>query len=257
MALSRFFVVIASYNNALWYESNLESLIRQDYPHWRAVYIDDASTDDTADLVERFVAAAGVGERFRLVRNEARRFPLANQYDAISGCSGDEVVVILDGDDRLANDKVLSFLNRIYQDPDVWLTYGSYVNASDGQRGQFCAQLPLTVIEHNRYRHYPWVSSHLRSFYGWLFQKIRVADLQQNGEFFKCAGDLAMSYPMLEIAGTHSRHVSDVLYVYNDVTPFNEYKLDFAMLRDTTFYIRGLPPYHPHSGGGSAGHPNK
>lgn len=249
MAPSRFFVVIASYNNAPCCESNLESLIRQDYPHWRAVYIDDASSDDTADLVERFVTSAGVGERFTLVTNEARRFPLANQYDVISRCAGDEVVVILDGDDRLANDQVLSFLNRIYQDPDVWLTYGSYVNASDGQRGHFCAQLPLTVIEHNRYRHHPWVSSHLRSFYGWLFHKIRVADLQQNGEFFKCAGDLAISYPMLEIAGTHSRYIRDILYVYNDVTPLNEYKVDFAMLRATTFYIRGLPPYDCESGG--------
>ena len=50
-----FFIVIPSYNNALWYKQNLDSIAIQNYPNWHAYYINDHSTDKTGELVERYV----------------------------------------------------------------------------------------------------------------------------------------------------------------------------------------------------------
>jgi len=38
------------------------------------------------------------------------------------------------------------------------------------------------------------------------------------------AGDLAYMWPIVEMAGNHSRFISEVLYVYNVVTPLNDIK---------------------------------
>ena len=47
-------IVIASYNNERWVEENLKSVFMQDYSNYRVIYIDDASTDGTADLAEPY-----------------------------------------------------------------------------------------------------------------------------------------------------------------------------------------------------------
>jgi len=46
-------VVIPSFNNARWCRRNLESVLDQAYPLYRVIYIDDASTDGTPDLVDQ------------------------------------------------------------------------------------------------------------------------------------------------------------------------------------------------------------
>ena len=75
-----FVVVIASYNNIKWYKKNLDALMMQDknYSNWRAIYVDDCSTDGTGDAVERYVQQRGFGHKITVVRNEIRRGALEN-----------------------------------------------------------------------------------------------------------------------------------------------------------------------------------
>jgi hypothetical protein len=94
-----------------------------------------------------------------------------------------EIVVIVDGDDWLAYDGVFSFLNTLYADPDVWLTYGQYKKYPTGELG-ICKDFPAFVIATHAFRRYTWVSSYLRTFYAWLFKRIRIEDLMYQGVFF-------------------------------------------------------------------------
>ena len=32
----------------------------------------------------------------------------------------------MDGDDCVAHENVLAYINNVYQNPDVWLTYGQF-----------------------------------------------------------------------------------------------------------------------------------
>ena len=54
-ANKRFAVIIPSRNNSRWCERNLEALRAQTYDNWHAIYINDASTDDTREKVEQFI----------------------------------------------------------------------------------------------------------------------------------------------------------------------------------------------------------
>jgi len=218
-------VVIPSYNNAKYYEKNLESVNNQEYENYRIIYMDDASPDGTGELVQKYFDEHGMSERVTFMQNTERMRALHNLYYAIQSCDNEEIILTLDGDDWFADDKVLQKINETYQDVDVWLTYGQYKTYPRGRLG-VCREFPKHVIDQNKYRSYRWISSQLRTFYAKLFKKIRVEDLHDEGAFFLGAYDLAMMFPMLEMASTHFRFIPDVLYIYNINNPIRDCRVN-------------------------------
>jgi len=218
-AQKSFVIVIASYNNKKWYKKNLDSVFDQTYDNWRLIYIDDCSDDGTKDLVTDYVASKNFQDRVTIISNQSKKGHLANQYTAIHGVEQHNIVVILDGDDWLAHENVLSFLNEIYQGTHVWITYGQFQFLSSGGLG-YCAPLPQKYI-HNIRALPVFIFSHLRTFYAGLFQKIKLEDLMYEGNFYPRAADVAIMYPMIEMAGSHVKYISESLYVYNNTNPLS------------------------------------
>jgi glycosyltransferase involved in cell wall biosynthesis len=114
-------ILIPSYNNRQWYEQNLESVCAQKYDNFRAIYVDDGSSDQTGPLVEQFLADHAVGHRIQLIRNPVRVGALENLYRCIHTCDDQEIVILLDGDDWLAHPRVLQTLDAVYADPHYGL----------------------------------------------------------------------------------------------------------------------------------------
>jgi glycosyltransferase involved in cell wall biosynthesis len=114
-------ILIPSYNNRPWYEQNLESVCVQKYDNFRAIYVDDGSSDQTGPLVEQFLADHAVGHRIQLIRNPVRVGALENLYRCIHTCEDQEIVILLDGDDWLAHRRVLQTLDAVYADPHYGL----------------------------------------------------------------------------------------------------------------------------------------
>lgn len=169
---------------------------------------------------------------------------MANLYVAIHMCHPEEIIVDLDGDDWLAYDGVLAYLNTVYQDESVWLTYGQFLQYPLGRMG-WCSQLPQEIIDNNAYRNYPWVTSALRTFYAWLFQLIKKEDLCFKDEFVPMASDLAFMFPMLEMAGNHSKFINQILYIYDRHTGFNDEKKNKQLQEEIEIHIRNLKKYEP------------
>jgi glycosyltransferase involved in cell wall biosynthesis len=90
-------IVIPSYNNRQWYTQNLCSLCAQEYDNFRAIYVDDCSSDQTGELVEKFIADHKLGHRIHLIRNPIRVGAMQNLYNVIHSCDDHEIVIILDG----------------------------------------------------------------------------------------------------------------------------------------------------------------
>src|SRR5262249_26986087 len=91
---------------------------------------------------------------------------------------------------------------------------------------------------------YPFVSSHLRTFYAGLYQRIRPVDLQDGaGRFFTTAGDVAQMWALHEMAGPHGKFVDEVLYLYNRANPLNDDKLDRVGQVHTEMEIRRKARY--------------
>ena len=217
-------VIIPSYNNAAWCIKNIESVLLQTYTNYRVVYIDDCSTDETCALVQKKVVEAGVADRVTMLRNVARRGALANIYRAVHQCDDDEIIMLLDGDDWLAHDRVFEMVAHAYTNRDVWITYGQYQAYPDGKMGE-CKPIPRAIMAGNYYREYEWCTSHLRTFYAGLFKHIKLQDLLYKGNFFDVTWDKAILFPMLEMAAGRCACIKDVLYIYNCATPYNDFKM--------------------------------
>ena len=218
-----FVIIIPSYNNEEWYSWNLASVFSQNYSNYRVIYIDDRSEDRTYKCVKNYIKKTRNQKRVSLIRNKKRQGALANFYKAIQSCRPEEIIVCLDGDDWLAHEDALSRLNRIYNKENVWLTYGQCVNWPQDDFFR-CQALPKEVICAKSYRKHPWVTSHLKTFYAWLFQQINIEDLFYKNDFYEMCSDLAMMFPMLEMAGSHSRFIDEILYVYNICNVNNDFK---------------------------------
>lgn len=220
----RFVIVIPSYKNEKWADKNILSALNQNYDKFRIIYTDDCSPDNTFSTVEKIVESHKNKSKVTLIKNKDRCGALKNLYDMIHSCDDDEIILTLDGDDWLADNEVLNTLNQVYQ-KDVWMTYGQYKNYPDNGIG-IAKQIPKQVISSNNYRQYAWCSSHLRTFYTWLFKSINKEDLLHEGKFAPSAWDMYIMFPMLEMAGEHAQFINKILYIYNLQNPINDHKVD-------------------------------
>ncbi len=112
----RFSILMANYNNAKYIEAAVESVVNQTFAEWELVIIDDASTDDSVQRVERFLA----DPRIRIVvrpKNEGYTKALIFGLEEVR--SG--IIGILDSDDALIADAI----ERVYalhaEEPELGL----------------------------------------------------------------------------------------------------------------------------------------
>ena len=263
-------VVIPSYKNSKWYTWNLASVLKQDYKNFRVIYIDDHSPDKTAEKVEEYVRSKNIpinklffdDQRsndilqvtdqfqkavnqnpsfFSLVINKNRAGALANLYRGIWSCCDEEIVVTLDGDDWFADFQVLKRLNEAYQNDNIWLTHGTMIEYPSGSKG-WSEPIPLKIIKKNAFRNFK-CPSHLRTFYAWLFKRIKLEDLLYRGEFFSMTWDMAIMYPMVEMCGSRHAFISEPTYIYNMSNPINDNKVNAELQRTLDRYIRAQTPY--------------
>ncbi len=243
-----FVIIVPSYNNTEWVEKNLSSIFSQKYDNYRVIYINDASTDGTLQWAQDYISTHRMDHRVEVIDNEQNRGACENIYRAVQSCRDDEIAMILDGDDWFAHDRVLPRLNEIYADPQVWMTYGSYIEyPSYGYTvANFARPLPDEVVQKNGVREYTrkhWCLSHLRTFYASLFKQIKGSDMQWDGKFFDATYDLALMLPMAEMAGEHAKYVGEVLYIYNRANPFNDDKVRAQRQKAVAGHILDLPVY--------------
>lgn len=222
-----FVVIIPSYNNEEFCEKNLRSIFAQNYDNYRIIYIDDASEDKTAEVARRVVRECGEEERSTVIRNPENKKMLYNIYYAIHCCRDDEIIFVVDGDDWLSHPNVLKKLNRYYQNENVWLTYGTYITYPRYERGLSKVSDRHWLKKGKLRKKGPWLYSQPRTFYAGLFKSIHLKDLidPKTGAFYPSSGDVAIMFPMLEMAREHTAYIPDILYVYNRDTPINDDKI--------------------------------
>lgn len=238
----RIVIVTPSFKNAQWYKKNLDSVFDQRYTNWHMIYVDDCSPDGTGELVKAYVKERGFEDKVTVICNQVRRKAMANLYTAIYMCAPTDIVAIVDGDDWLAFGDVMNEINFMYTTRGVWLTYGQYKEYPSGNIG-FCRDYPREVVEHNAFRSYSHGPSHLRTFYAGLFHKVRTDDLLLDGEFFPMTYDLAMMFPMIEMARDHFMFCSTPLLEYNTSNPINDHKVSRDLQQKCDRIIRSRGRY--------------
>ncbi len=221
----------------------IESLKNQYYTNFKAYFIDDLSTDNSYNVAKETI---GGDDRFVLIKNKIKKHKTKNFIDIIrnnNDIKWDDVIIELDGDDRLSDNFVLGRLNKVFMDENIWVC-GSKWKDQYGKIGNYGKPKP------HRARKTSWNFSHLRTFRSFLFNLIDDEDLQFEGSYFKAACDLGHGIPILEMCGKeHFHYIDEPLYTYiwHDRQSYSD-KTDFkdkTLQGRTAKYIYSLKSYLP------------
>src|SRR3990167_5634198 len=243
-------IIVPSYNNEKWLEKNLRSVFMQKYSNYYVIYRDDCSKDKTYSKACKLVHDLGMQDKISIIRNENRRGKAANLWLTIHErdtgvlIPDDSIIVILDGDDWYPHDGVFSYLNELYQQKDIWLTYGGFKEYPSGRKC-WNDTVPQAVIDANSFRKAsPAAGSQQRTFYAWLYRQIKLEDFIWNGSFIPVASDIAKILPMMEMSGQKILYIQDTIYIYNRATELNDDKINRANSQWTIdHYFRMKQPY--------------
>jgi glycosyltransferase involved in cell wall biosynthesis len=234
-------VVISPFFNAKdFLPMCMTSVATQDYPteKVRHILVDDHSTDTSGQVVSDYAAQYPNIEGFRPPQ---RHGALANQLSALGmlleqyqGRENEVVVALVDGDDWLYPDNtIFTQINNIYHDDVVDMTYGSMWSCADIIPLIAQPFHPATLASGQfRGEQFPWKIpyTHLRTFRLSVVKNI-LNDLSQftdeQGDIYRAGGDGALQYYLLEHSRpTGIRAIQDIWYVYNDMNPLNDYKVN-------------------------------
>lgn len=211
MKKNHFVILITQHNTVKYIKQCLDSVFYQDYKNYTVIVMDDCSTDGTWEIIQKYP--------FFSIRNDVKlTHHIENFIKGISGFAVDpeDIIVFLSGDDYLAGNDVLSYLNNAYQ-TETWFTYGQFVPLSKSY-GPYCEPIPDTRTYRKSGQ---WLASHLVTCKKWLWDKIDDKDLRyKDGEYPNHSFDRAFIYPLIEMAGAkHIKFIEKVLYIYNDLNP--------------------------------------
>jgi glycosyltransferase involved in cell wall biosynthesis len=113
-------VAVTSYNYGRYLADCLDSVLAQEGVDLEAIVVDDASTDETAVIAERY---AQRDSRVTLIRHEENQGHIATFNDGLRAASGDYVLK-LDADDMLAPGGLARAAAVLDERPEVGLAYG-------------------------------------------------------------------------------------------------------------------------------------
>jgi glycosyltransferase involved in cell wall biosynthesis len=240
--------VVSAERNAGEYALNcLNSVYRQEYDRTRIkhVFIDDASDEQTDDLIRRWLETHS-GHRVEYIRRNRRSGGCENKLFGFRMAPAGSIILELNGDDWLHDSAVFNFLNKVYSDPDIWITYNTPIYSS-GIISMKYKPFPSGIIKSNRFRSIKkWRSGHLHTFRQELFNHLDEKDLIDplTGEYWANADDQAFYLPLFEMAGQHCLHTYRINYVYN-ITPNAEQNIDVSGQLERARRIQAARPYQP------------
>ena len=111
-------IAIPTFNRASWLSECISVALSQSYPRFEVLVLDNASTDDTQDVLRTFK-----DERLRVVRNETNIGLVPNWNACLLEAKGDFIVFVAD-DDRIPPWMLERFLEFPRQDPSVTMVLG-------------------------------------------------------------------------------------------------------------------------------------
>lgn len=218
-------IAIPTFNAESWILNNLQVLINQSYKNFEACIINDASTDNTGNILED--VRSKLDSRFLIIHNKSNLGALRNQVESWKkylNCAEDlnSILTTIDGDDCLFSQASLHVLSQYYEKFNPLLTYGNHVHWPWGSKSN-CEQLPNDVLKNNSFRDYKFCTSHLRTFLCKVLMQIPDSHLcDQNGEMYKVAGDVALMMPALELSNPRIVFIQEALYCYNRINPLSD-----------------------------------
>lgn len=234
-----FRVCITGRNHAAYTAKCVRSVLEQKGPcYFRIDWTDDASsTDEAFNIAHELISDRFNNAHLYVFRNSERVGGLANLWRAIQRADDDEIVVLMGGDDYIA-DGALQRLAKLYEDPECWMTYGTFQN-SNGTASNSSFEWDGSDMR-DELREFLWMPLSCRA---WLAKKVLEEDLKIAGYWQWSSGDVALNVPIVEMAGPeHARWIEEPWYTRR-IHEGNDTATDAALQYFCSWRSYGRPRY--------------
>lgn len=112
-------VLIPAYNQAQFLGEAIQSVLDQTYADFELIIVNDASSDNTAQVVDHFN-----DPRIKYISHERNRGLPATRNTGIRVSKGD-IIFLLDADDKFGPQKIEKHLSFLEANPEIGVTYNS------------------------------------------------------------------------------------------------------------------------------------
>lgn len=218
-------VVVPFYNRPDLLALCLSSIEAQDCPDVHVVVADDGSTEEG---VKALLNLYRERDGWTWLRHRKNLGATRNIVEAIrhhethADFTADDVIVIVDGDDRLAHDGALTALLSAHRHGAL-VVYGGYASEPFDPGCHPARPIPADVLRHGLIRAYcrdvEMPFNHPLSFRRRVFDVLRDEDFQIDGEWMGPGYDVTFMSPMIEAAGERVVCLDEILYIYNSANP--------------------------------------
>tara|TARA_Y100001973_G_scaffold68474_1_gene99947 strand:- start:1120 stop:1878 length:759 start_codon:yes stop_codon:yes gene_type:complete len=212
---TKFVFLTPAYNCKEEIKKTLFSFFAQSYDNWRAIVIDDVSTDGTGEYVKKLSKQCGFSERVTVVTRTEKYGETRNTVTEMENIEDDEVVCRVDGGDWLTENDCLQTLNMVYNlhKPSVVWTNQRWSYTAQNISGPLKLSGNMTVYDH------PWVSSHMKTFRAEKLKRVPKQNFfDKDGNWIMIACDQAVFLPMMHMSllmGEKLVHLPITCYHYN------------------------------------------
>lgn len=224
----RIVVISPFYNSTSYLKNHILSVATQDYNNYIHVLIDDCSTDGGLENTLAEIPDK-IKQNLVIRKNKKNVGAIRNQIDVINDfVKHDDIVMLLDGDDWLIpNNTIFHYYNDLY-DQGYDFSYGSMYSLADNIP-LIAQDYPTAVKQEGSYRQHKFnwgiPYTHLRTFSGEIALDLDEEVFKdENGEWMMAGADNPLFYETIQKAHNPIA-VKEVVAVYNDKNPLNDYKV--------------------------------
>jgi glycosyltransferase involved in cell wall biosynthesis len=114
-----FSIIMPTYNRVHYIADAIQSVLVQSYKNWELIVVDDASTDNTKEIINEFLHKS---QQIHYIKQDKNRGPSAARNVGISKARG-EYIAFLDSDDIWHPEKLSQFMKLILKYPRGKLFY--------------------------------------------------------------------------------------------------------------------------------------
>ncbi len=136
-------IVLPVFNGARYLREAIDSCLRQSYPHWELIAVDDASTDATPEILREFAAA---DPRIRVIRNP-RNLGLPRSLNTGFSSARGAILTWTSDDNRYLPIALERMVQELCEHPDVALVYASqeFIDEAGASLGVYESNTPETL----------------------------------------------------------------------------------------------------------------
>ena len=181
-------VIIPNYNHARYLKQRLDSVFNQTYQNFEVIILDDCSTDNSLEIIEKYKDNPRLSQ---IVVNEANSGSTFNQWDKGIGLANGELIWIAESDDYCELNLLEELVKAYSSRKDTVLAYNTtIVLCDDGYEANRLYIGRNQYMSGKRYiKHYLTLFNCVMNASCAIFSKCAALNVNQDYKQFIGAGD--------------------------------------------------------------------